>query len=196
MGNLRMGVFVQLFLVLFPILILPSHRLCLFSNFAGVFLFTVVSPYHLYPYLFFFFILLGLATNFTHNQYGLFDPYTSLDSNHHTLSNCTFSNITSTSQFPAAFMFLFPDCPVTMVNNTFLTLTGSSSLNAAVGYIYMNTSYAYIFEGNTICNITGSPSALRFGDDFESFSFTNNSFRNISSSNNAGVFFFFFPFFL
>jgi hypothetical protein len=117
------------------------------------------------------------------------------DSNHHTISNCTFSNITSTYLYPAAFMFFYPECPVTILNNTFLTLTSATSLLAVVGHIYMNASYDYIYEGNTICNITGSTSALRFGDDFESFSFTNNSFRSISSSSYVGVFFFFCLFF-
>jgi hypothetical protein len=144
-------------------------------------------------YFYFFFVLLGLGTNFTHNSIGLFYPSQSGNSDFHTVSNCTFSNITSTGSYPPVFLISVTGCPVTILNNTFLGLTVSySSPNyASVGYLRMNSGLDYIFEGNTIYNITGSDSAIEFDGNFNSFSFTNNSFRYISSSSNAGVFFFF-----
>jgi hypothetical protein len=59
----------------------------------------------------------------------------------------------------------------------------------------MDRFYNYIFEGNTIYDVTGYTSALFITGTFTSFSFRNNSFRDIYSSisdNYAGVFFFFF----
>jgi hypothetical protein len=109
--------------------------------------------------------------------------------------NTTFKNLnTSGSSCPTVTIY-YAESPVRIINCTFNNLrTTSTGVNAAAFYMYMNSSYAYIFSGNTISNVIGAKSAVYTTGSFSTFTFENNLFENIESTSTSvygGVYFIF-----
>jgi hypothetical protein len=151
----------------------------------------------------FFFILyyklnLGIGCNFSHSNLGIFFPYVSDKTETlHIINNCTFSNITSKGVYSVPFSLLYNECPLIITNNSFFNLDNtyaSPSFYGVAMHFPMN-SYCS-FSGNTFYNITGYRHAVGFNGSFTFFSFSNNSFQNIISSDHYGGVCFFYFFFL
>jgi hypothetical protein len=70
-----------------------------------------------------------------------------------------------------------------------INVTYPSSIGGVDYYMDSSSNGDYSFAGNTFINFTGAHGAICFEISFTSFNFSNNSFSNMSVTNNGGVYF-------
>jgi hypothetical protein len=110
-------------------------------------------------------------------------------------SNCTFQNVGS------AVLLYYSMAPTSSFNITncffFDSISTYSYSYSDYGFVNYEMSYdaVYSFTGNIFFNIIGDiTSVVYMYGSFTSFDFSSNSFSNITSSGDGGVFFFFITF--
>jgi hypothetical protein len=75
---------------------------------------------------------------------------------------------------------------------SFTNFTTPSSIGALGILMGSDSNGDYSFTENTFINFTGAYAAIYFEMDFISFNFSNNSFSNMVSANDGGVYFYIF----
>jgi hypothetical protein len=103
--------------------------------------------------------------------------------------NCTFKNIEATDTLYSPIVVI--DTNGVSFNVTTCIFTNVTYPDGLGGFCYiMDSEYngKYNFSGNSLVNFTGLFAALYFEMDFTAFTFLNNSFTNITSENEGGVY--------
>jgi hypothetical protein len=112
-------------------------------------------------------------------------------------TNCTFDSIKGTNEYAPA-ITIETDIPsVNVTGSFFVNISNDYEGNAGncITY-YMGSDYNgnYSFTENSFNNISGNNGAIYFILSFGSFNFSNNSFSNCISTYYGGVFIFYFLF--
>jgi hypothetical protein len=107
--------------------------------------------------------------------------------------NCTFENLRSANNYSSAICVLDIDADFNVSNSLFRNTSGKEEGDKSMAgciYLVMNTGIGGTYElfGNTFFNIFSNKSAVNLDGAFSSFVFANNSFSNIYSSSEGGVY--------
>jgi hypothetical protein len=141
------------------------------------------------------YVHIGLFANYTSSLSSIFfDSGNTSSTNGHKIINSSFENMRSTGEYPAAIgIYFYGSNQKCNVTDCFFRNISSSANNALAGAIYHilyntnNVAY-YNISGNTFIEIKTNKSALVFSGSFSSLIFNYNTFYNVSSVNEGGVF--------
>jgi hypothetical protein len=125
-----------------------------------------------------------------------FDIANTISENGHKVVNCSFEKMKSIGEYPISIGVFDPYSKYNITNCFFRNLSSNSS-NIRGGAINCeminNNNYGYYdISGNTFIDIKTNKSVITLNGSFSSLIFSYNSFYNVSSSGEGGVYLFFF----
>jgi hypothetical protein len=143
--------------------------------------------------LFVCYLCKGLLVNYTASLSAVFsDTANSSSSNGHKFINSSFENLKSTGEHPASIGVWDANAKYNVTNCFFRNISGTLG-NPRAGSFHCNMNNNnnfgyYNLSENTFINIGTNKSAIQLSGSFSSFIFSYNSFFNVSSVYEGGVF--------
>jgi hypothetical protein len=141
-------------------------------------------------YFIFYNLFKGLFANHTTSLSAVFfDSANLIGQNGHTIVNCSFEDMKSTGEWPAAISIFDSNQKYNIMNCYFRNISNSfSSVRAGAINCEMNNNNGhYNISGNTFIEIKTNKSVINLNGSFSSLIFSYNSFYNVSSSGQGGV---------